>query len=177
MALTACPGLTCKNFANNKSSLPVGILQNNTSESTINPLKIWRPLNKKVCPRKKKMPEKILKFLPEKKTTQPEKKFANVPEKTSKCPRKNFQKCPRKTISAREKKPKKYQKPFSRALFIFSGKKKTLKQCTHFDILNFSNWDVFLNLTVRVSECRWEFGSFAELHHFKFSHLKSFFEN
>ena len=70
------------------------------------------------------MPEKILNFLPEKKTNQPEKKFENLPEKTSKCPRKNFQKWARKTISAREKKQKKYQKPFSRALFIFSGKKK-----------------------------------------------------
>ena len=46
------PGAYMQNFANNKSSLPVRILQNNTSESTINPLKIWRPLNKKVCPRK-----------------------------------------------------------------------------------------------------------------------------
>ena len=79
------------------------------------------PAEQKSLPEKKKktMPEKILKFLPEKITNHPEKKFETVPEK-------NFQKWARKTISARKKKPKKYQKPFSRALFIFSGKKKTL---------------------------------------------------
>ena len=72
------------------------------------------------------MPEKILTFLPEKKKIDPEKKIENVPEKTSICPRKILRKWARKTISAREKNQKKYQKPFSRALFIFSGKKKTL---------------------------------------------------
>ena len=70
------------------------------------------------------MPEKILTFLPEKKKIDPEKKIENVPEKTSNCPRKILRKWARKTISAREKNQKKYQKPFSRALFIFSGKKK-----------------------------------------------------
>ena len=72
------------------------------------------------------MPEKNPKFLFEKKKNHPEKKFENVPEKTSNCPRIFFKKWARKTISAREKNQKKYQKPFSRALFIFSGKKKAL---------------------------------------------------
>ena len=70
------------------------------------------------------MPEKILNFLPEKKKIHPEKKFENVPERISNCPRKILTKWARKTISAREKNQKKYPKPFSRVLFIFSGKKK-----------------------------------------------------
>ena len=74
------------------------------------------------------MPEKILKFLPEKKKSQPEKKYEKVHEKTSNCPRKKLKKVGEKKNSAREKNQKKCPKPFSRALFIFSGKKKTLSQ-------------------------------------------------
>ena len=47
-----------------------------------------------------------------------------MPEKTSDCPRKIKKKVGEKKISAREKNQEKYQKPFSRALLIFSGKKK-----------------------------------------------------
>ena len=49
-----------------------------------------------------------------------------MPEKTSDCPRKLKKKVGEKKISVREKNQEKYQKPFSRALFNFSGKKKTL---------------------------------------------------
>ena len=74
----------------------------------------------------KKNASKILDFCPRKKKNHPEKKYENVPEKTSDCPRKIKKKVGENKISAREKNQKKYQKPFSRALFIFSGKKKTL---------------------------------------------------
>ena len=67
------------------------------------------------------MPEKILKFLPEKKNHLPEKKFENVPEKTSKYPRKIFQKCPRKTVSAREKNPKQVKVSSARVIKFFSS--------------------------------------------------------
>ena len=70
------------------------------------------------------MPEKILKFLPEKKKSQPEKKYEKVPEKTLDCPREIQKKVGEKKNSSREKNQKQCQKPFSRALFIFSGKKK-----------------------------------------------------
>ena len=82
-----------------------------------------REKNTKFCPEKYK---KYPKFLPEKKKSHPEKKYEIVPEKTWNCPRKNFKKVGEKKISAREKNQKKYQKNFSRAHFIFSGKKKTL---------------------------------------------------
>ena len=47
-----------------------------------------------------------------------------MPEKTSDCPRKMQKKVDDTKISNREKNKEKYQKPNSRALFIFSGKKK-----------------------------------------------------
>ena len=96
------------------------------------------------------MPEKNTKFLPEKKKNHPEKKFENVPEKTSKCPRIFFFKVGEKTISAREKNPKKYQKPFSRALFIFSGKKKTLEESEKAYIIRFYIFKLKINITKQI---------------------------
>ena len=98
-------------------------MQKNTRETTFNPLKKINARWKNSAREKKNVPEKILKFLPEKKKSHPEKKIEIVPEKTSDCPRKISKKVGEKKISAREKNPKKYQKTFSRALFIFSGKK------------------------------------------------------
>ena len=78
---------------------------------------------KKLCPRKKNLPEKILKILPEKKK-QPEKKSQKVTEKSSNCPRKNEKKCPRKVQTAREKNEK-ISKNWFLGHFSFSrGKKK-----------------------------------------------------
>ena len=113
----------CKTSPITKVQYPLEFCKKKTSETTLNPLKIYHCW-KNPAREKKNIPEKILTFLPEKKKINPEKKIENVPEKTSNCPRKILRKWARKTISAREKNQKKYQKPFSRALFIFSGKKK-----------------------------------------------------
>ena len=91
----------------------------------VNSSKKYRPTSGKLCPRKKNIPpEKILWFLPEKSSLQPEKKNHFAPEKTSECPRKFVQKWARKINSPREKSWKNSEKMPSRALFIFSGKKK-----------------------------------------------------
>ena len=114
-----------QNLADNKSSPPVRILQKRHLTS-----KKFNARWKNSAREKKNVPEKILKFLPEKKKSQPEKKYEKVHEKTSNCPRKKLKKVGEKKNSAREKNQKKCPKPFSRALFIFSGKKKTLFKST-----------------------------------------------
>ena len=108
-----------QNLADNKSSPPVRILQKRHLTS-----KKFNARWKNSAREKKNVPEKILKFLPEKKKSQPEKKYEKVHEKTSNCPRKKLKKVGEKKNSAREKNQKKCPKPFSRALFIFSGEKK-----------------------------------------------------
>ena len=69
------------------------------------------------------MPEKILKFLPEKKTNHPEKKIENVPEKTSNCPRFFFLSGREKQFPP-EKKTKKSTKNRFLGHFSFSRVKK-----------------------------------------------------
>ena len=71
------------------------------------------------------MPEKILKFLPEKKKS-PREKIRKSARENFKLTEKYLKKVGEKNNFRLRKKPKKYQKPVSRALFIFSGKKKTL---------------------------------------------------
>ena len=73
---------------------------------------------------KKSLPEKILKFPPEKKRSHPEKKYENVPEKTSNCPRKKIQKWARKNFPTEEK-PRKNTKNRFFGHFSFSRVKKS----------------------------------------------------
>ena len=108
--------------AREKKLCPRKKQQNSTREKKI----FAREKKSKFPPSKFKKYLEILKFLPEKKKINPRKNLKICPRKlqtAQDCPRKILKKVGEKKISAREKNQKKYQKTFSRALLIFSGKK------------------------------------------------------
>ena len=110
-----------QNLADNKSSPPVRILQKRHLTS-----KKFNTRWKNSAREKKNVPEKILKFLPEKKKSQPEKKYEKVHEKTSNCPRKKLKKWARKKILPEKKTKKSAQNRFLGHFSFSRVKKKTL---------------------------------------------------
>ena len=94
-----------QNFADNKSSLPVGVQQ---KRQLINPLKILTPA-KTILPEKKKSTRE---------------KIRNCARENFKLPEKNFKKVGENFFFPAQENQKNCQKTFSRALFIFSGKKQ-----------------------------------------------------